>query len=158
MFGRRILIHPKQMYSIQRLGSAHIPRCLEILKSNFDIPWKELDTIMNAVANKVEGIFIKDTLVGFIAISTIIDESEILMCAVDPAYHKQGFASALVQLSLNQLKALNTAAVFLEVDTHNLPAKRLYTKFGFQTIGHRKAYYLQSSGSYNDAIIMRLAL
>lgn len=144
------------MSSIQRLGSAHIPRCLEILKSNFDTPWKELDTIMNAAPNQVDGIFINDTLVGFIAISTIIDESEILMCAVDPAYHKQGFASALVQLSLNQLKALNTAAVFLEVDTHNLPAKRLYTKFGFQAIGLRKAYYLQSNGSFNDAIVMRL--
>jgi ribosomal-protein-alanine N-acetyltransferase len=144
------------MVNIQQLDSTHISRCLDILHSNFDSPWQELDTVFNQTTNEVSGIFIENYLVGFIALSTILDESEILMCAVDRGHHKKGLASALVDYALNDLRALKINAVFLEVDIHNLAAISLYKKFGFQPVGQRKAYYLQSNGTYNDAIVMRL--
>ncbi len=145
------------MFNIQRLDSNHIARCLEILKSNFDPPWKELNTIFENPANGVLGAFVEGDVVGFVALSTTLDESEILMCAVDPKYHKQGVATALVTHVLNDLKELGVGAVFLEVDTHNLAAQGLYKKIGFQTVGQRKAYYCQPDGSYHDAIVMRFS-
>jgi [ribosomal protein S18]-alanine N-acetyltransferase len=144
------------MFNIQRLDSTHISRCLEILQSNFDIPWKELHTVFKQQISRVYGVFMGDLLIGFLAMSTILDESEILMCAVDPGHHKKGLASALVDHALNDLSDLRINTVFLEVDIHNLAAIGLYKKFGFQSVGQRKGYYLQSNGSYNDAIIMRL--
>lgn len=145
------------MVNIQRLDSAHIVRCLEILTSNFDSPWTELDTVFDNLANSVYGAFIEGDVVGFVAISTILDESEILMCAIDPKYHKQGVATELVGHALNDLKDVGVWTVFLEVDTHNFAAQGLYRKIGFQTIGQRKSYYLQPDGSYHDAIVMRLS-
>lgn len=144
------------MFNIQRLDSTHISRCLEVLQSNFDIPWEELDTVFKQPISRVYGVFIGDILIGFLAMSAILDESEILMCTVDPGHHKKGLASALVDHALNDLSELRINTVFLEVDIHNLAAIGLYKKFGFQSVGQRKEYYLQSNGSYNDAIIMRL--
>lgn len=143
------------MLSIRPLDSEHIPKCLEILNLNYAAPWKELDTIFHTATNSIYGAFIETTLIGFIVISTVFDESEILMCIVNPEHHKQGVASTLLDYSLDCLNKRRNSAVFLEVDTHNLPAIALYKKFAFQSIGFRKAYYLQPDGSYNDAIIMR---
>jgi len=115
-----------------------------------------LDTVFNQPTHRVYGVFMGDTLFGFLALSTILDECEILMCSIDLEYHKKGLASMLVAHTLNDLRALEISAVFLEVDTHNQPAIGLYKKFGFQPIGQRKMYYLQPDGSYNDAVIMKL--
>ena len=146
------------MFNIQRLDLNHISWCLDILTSNFDSPWKELDTIFENPANRVYGAFIENKGVGFIALSTTLDEGEILMCAVDPQYRKKGIATDLVKHILKDLQALGVSAVFLEVDTYNLAAQALYKKFGFQTVGQRKQYYRQSNGSYHDAIVMRLSV
>jgi [ribosomal protein S18]-alanine N-acetyltransferase len=146
------------MLNIQRLDLRHISWCLDILTSNFESPWKELDTIFENPANRVYGAFIEGEGVGFVAISTIQDESEILMCAVDPQYHKKGIATDLVKHILQDLKTLGVVAAFLEVDTYNLAAQGLYKKFGFETVGQRKQYYRQSNGSYHDAIVMRLSI
>lgn len=145
------------MVNIQQLDSTHIARCLEVLTLNFDVPWKELDTVFETPVNRVFGACIDGEVVGFVATSIILDESEILMCAVDPKYHKQGVATALVSRVLNDLQELGVEAVFLEVDTHNFAAQGLYQKIGFQTVGQRKAYYRQPDGSYHDAIVMRLS-
>lgn len=143
------------MFNIQRLDSTHISSCLRILNLNFNTPWKELDTVFNSSTNYIYGVFMGNALVGFLALSTILDESEILMCAVDPDHHKKGLATALIDYALIDLKRLNINVVFLEVDDRNVPAQGLYAKIGFQPIGRRNAYYLQPDGSYNDAIVMR---
>lgn len=145
------------MFNIQRLDFNHIARCLEILTSNFDSPWKELDTVFENPANRAYGSFVEERIVGFVAVSITLDESEILMCAVDPTYHQQGVATGLVAHVLSDLKELGVGAVFLEVDTHNFAAQGLYQKIGFHIVGHRKAYYRQPDGSYHDAIVMRLS-
>ena len=145
------------MFNIQKLDVRHIPRCLDILKSNFDCPWKELNTVFENPANRVYGTFVEDGVVGFVAVSIILDECEILMCAVDPEHHQQGVATGLVKYILNALKDLEVGAIFLEVDTHNLAAQGLYRKLGFQVVGQRKAYYHQLDGSCHDAVVMRFS-
>jgi ribosomal-protein-alanine N-acetyltransferase len=146
------------MLNIQQLDPSHIPECLEILTSNFETPWKELKTVFEASTNRVYGACIENRVVGFVAVSSVADEGEILMCAVAPLHHQQGVATALVERALNDLKSLGVIAIFLEVDIHNVAAQRLYQKLGFQTVGHRRAYYRQPDGSYHDAVVMRLAI
>lgn len=156
MCDRQTLQTQRYMFNIQQLDVNHCEQCLKILKSNFDSPWTELNTVFENPANRVCGVFIEDVVVGFIVVSIILDECEILMCAVDPKYHKQGVATELIKHLLHELKNLKVKAVFLEVDIRNLAAQGLYKKFGFQTVGQRKHYYHQPDGSYHDAIVMRL--
>ncbi|WP_350331728.1 ribosomal protein S18-alanine N-acetyltransferase [Candidatus Bodocaedibacter vickermanii] len=158
MYGRQTSPTPKYMFNIQRLDISHIARCLDILTSSFDSPWTELNTVFENPANRVCGVFIEDVVVGFIVVSIILDECEILMCAVDPEHHKQGVATALIEHVLNDIKDLEIGVIFLEVDIHNVAAQGLYKKFGFQTVGQRKHYYHQPDGSYHDAVIMRLSI
>jgi ribosomal-protein-alanine N-acetyltransferase len=131
---------------------------LEILTSNFDSPWKELDSVFETSTNRVYEACIENRVVGFVVVSSVADEGEILMCAVAPLHHQQGVATALVERALNDLKSLGVITVFLEVDIHNVAAQGLYKKLGFQAVGQRKAYYRQPNGSYHDAVVMRFAI
>lgn len=157
MYVQQTLLILRYMFNIQRLNPTHIAQCLNILKSNFGSPWKELDTVFENPANSVLGAFVEEMIVGFVAVSITLDESEILMCAVDPRYHNQGIATGMVEHRLRDLKDLGVSVVFLEVDIHNLAAQGLYKKFGFRTVGQRKKYYRQPNGSYHDAVVMRLS-
>jgi len=144
------------MINIQPLTINDSTNCLEILTATFTTPWKELETIFNTSSNIAWGAFIDDRIIGFIVLSQVLDECEILMCAVNPTHQRQGIARALLTHTLNTLKKVNS--IFLEVDITNFPAQKLYESIGFNIVGTRKNYYLSPNGSYSDAIIMRLSL
>lgn len=144
------------MLSFQQLNINYQTPCLEILNANFSKPWAELETIFNTQSNLIRGAFIESELVGFVVLATVLNEGEVLMCAVKPKHHRKGIATALLEETINQLKGIDT--LFLEVDVQNLSAQKLYKKMGFHIAGHRKNYYLQPDGTYHDAIILRLNL
>ena len=48
--------------------------------------------------------------------------------------------------------------ITLEVGINNIAAKNMYSSFNFIECGIRKNYYRNSSGSREDAIIMKLNL
>lgn len=60
------------------------------------------------------------------------------------------FGSLLLDNLISYSKSLNLNTVTLEVNEHNLPAIKLYDKFGFSKIGVRKKYY----GGKEDGILM----
>jgi ribosomal-protein-alanine N-acetyltransferase len=45
--------------------------------------------------------------------------------------------------------------VFLEVEEHNHPARRLYDRAGFSVAGRRERYYKQPGGEQLNAVLMR---
>lgn len=79
---------------------------------------------------------------------TAPDEAELLNLAVDPAYRRQGAASAL----LEELARVTRGAIFLEVAEPNENAIALYRKAGFEAIDIRKGYY---SGGKINAVVMK---
>jgi ribosomal-protein-alanine N-acetyltransferase len=84
--------------------------------------------------------------VGFVLSRRVENEAEILMVAVSPAERGRGLAGRLTHRHLGRLAALGIACVFLEVDEGNRPARRLYDRAGFQTVGRRSGYYQRSEG------------
>ncbi len=81
------------------------------------------------------------TMIGFILSRLAADEAEILSIAIAPAWRGRGFARPLLDLHLRRLAGLGARAVFLEVDEHNAPARRLYRGAGFFEVGGRQGYY-----------------
>ena len=63
---------------------------------------------------------------------------------------KEGIGSKLLNKIFEIAKEKNAQTITLEVNEKNLPAIRLYQKFGFEQTGLRKKYY---HNMYN-AIIM----
>ena len=83
------------------------------------------------------------------------DEAEILSIALDPNQRGRGFSRDLLLQHLGHLAGRGVRTVFLEVEENNQPARRLYERAGFATVGRRERYYLQPGGEQLNALLMR---
>lgn len=79
-------------------------------------------------------------IVGFITYSINVDFAEIDDIFVVKEYRQKSIASNLLQDLIDKLRG-KTQKIFLEVRESNLPAIKLYQKFGFVKVGDRKNYY-----------------
>jgi [ribosomal protein S18]-alanine N-acetyltransferase len=92
---------------------------------------------------------------GFILSRLAAGEAEILSVAVASARRGRGVARALLDLHLRRLAGLGAKAVFLEVDEHNEPARRLYRRAGFREVGRRAGYYQENRDRPANALVLR---
>lgn len=79
-------------------------------------------------------------ILGYIIASYVGDETELLRIAVDNEKRKMGVGKRLMQSYLEDAEKICVSG-FLEVRSHNLPAKALYEKTGYKKIATRKNYY-----------------
>ena len=99
------------------------------------------------------------TVLGFCILQPVLDEANLLLMAIDPAYQQQGFGQQLLQQSIDALSGCNM--IFLEVRQSNQAAIALYEKLGFAQIDLRKNYYPSNadrSKGKEHAVIMALTL
>lgn len=82
-------------------------------------------------------------------------DADLLSIATVPAARRRGVASAMLGHLLDVARRAGCRAVLLEVRASNAAARALYERFGFQTIGTRRRYYL---APVEDAAVMRLGL
>src|SRR3989339_644037 len=75
-------------------------------------------------------------IIGYIGHEKVLDEIHIINMAVHPDYRSRGIGSRLIDKILNDQDTF-----FLEVRVTNVPAIRLYEKYGFKNISLRKKYY-----------------
>jgi ribosomal protein S18 acetylase RimI-like enzyme len=77
-------------------------------------------------------------VVGFVVISFHARDKlgEIYMIAVDPDYHRQGTASALIEFALDQMRGAGMTIAMIETgdDPGHAPARRTYENVGFQIL------------------------
>jgi [ribosomal protein S18]-alanine N-acetyltransferase len=104
----------------------------------------------NVIAHRAA---VAGSLVGFILSRLVAGEAEILSIAVAASRRGKGLGRQLLDLHLRRLAGLGTRAVFLEVDANNTPARRLYQRAGFCSVGRREGYYPAGQGS--AALILR---
>jgi ribosomal-protein-alanine N-acetyltransferase len=141
------------MVSIIKMQSTHISDVLSLEKICFGEGWtstpfdKELYRNDCSYFIAVENGFI----VGYSGSWTILEELHITIMAVHPNHRKHKTGQKLL---INLIKeGLDSGAkwVTLEVKASNIPAQKLYEKFGFSVKGRRKQYYHQDR---EDALIM----
>lgn len=119
----------------------------------FDRYSKELiKESLNSSSNLNLIAYMKKAAVGYISVSFVVDEGEVLKIVVAEGYRELGIGSALIQDVVTRLKNKGVQVIHLEVRSNNIPAKRLYEKNGFVKISKRQKYY--SDGA--DADIYRL--
>ena len=147
------------MYKIDILDLTHADEIFQIESQSFSDPWTK-ESIISSLENPLMKVFgcynESDTLCGFVCVSVLPPEAEILDIAVSPDRRKEGVGKALINSTLFSLKTeLSVETVFLEVRESNVPARSLYKKFGFEEIGKRSRYY---SNPTEDAILMKIDL
>ncbi len=81
-----------------------------------------------------------DVILGFISATVLYDTCDILDIVVDPNHRREKIASNLLTYLISECGE-NMKLMTLEVATHNIPALKLYEKFGFEIIYKREHYY-----------------
>lgn len=91
---------------------------------------------------------------GFAGILKIIDEVNIMNIVVRKDKRNEGIGSKLLDEIFKIAKQQKAQSITLEVNENNLPAIKLYQKFGFEQVGLRKKYYRNT----DNAVIMSVEL
>lgn len=94
-------------------------------------------------------------VIGFCMSRLAADEAEILSVALAARHRGRGYSRELLQTHLRHLAGHGIARVFLEVEENNQPARRLYERAGFRTVGRRERYYRAPGGEQLSALVMR---
>lgn len=109
----------------------------------FSHPWSRhsLEAELNNPTSLFYTAVEDDKVIGYIGMSTVIDEGYIFNVAVDENHRKKGVGTALIQELVTYGKKNNFAFITLEVRQSNEKAISLYSHFGFIKAGERKNYY-----------------
>ena len=92
-------------------------------------------------------------VVGYVTVSRVVDEAELLKIAVSKTYQKSGLGSKLILAIESELKDNNIVSIFLEVKANNVSAIAFYERHGYERISVREKYYKDT-----DAYIYRKRL
>jgi ribosomal protein S18 acetylase RimI-like enzyme len=80
-------------------------------------------------------------IIGFVITRLNNDEPEIGPVGLVPEARGQGLASYLLVCVLKSLKEMGSTSAHLDTTITNLPAQRLYRKFGFEEVNFKQFYY-----------------
>lgn len=132
----------------------HVPQVAALEKICFCDPWSE-----GSVASELENPLSRwlvalegEQVLGYVGSQTVLDESDMMNLAVDPAFRRRGIARALVCALIEQLRKMGSRCLTLEVRASNESAQALYACLGFVQVGRRKNYYHHPK---EDALILR---
>lgn len=109
------------------------------------------EIINNKSDHKVFAAFRDEKTAGFLILSTVLDEAEIIEVAVAENLRRSGIASELMSELFEWCKKNGIARILLEVRESNFPARSYYKKFGFAEDGRRRNYYRDP---VEDAVLM----
>ncbi|MGP1282501.1 MAG: ribosomal protein S18-alanine N-acetyltransferase [Parasphingopyxis sp.] len=98
-----------------------------------------------------------DEPAGFALSRMIVDEAELLLIAVRPAFRGKGIGRELLQRVCGTAADRGAKRLHLEVREGNAAAN-LYHAMGFEKIGRRRNYYSGGNGERFDAITLALQI
>lgn len=133
--------------------ASHLDGIMTVEKKCFTAPWTK-NMFLSEMYNENTRLYVlleNAVIVGYISLFKVLDEIHVNNIAVDPQYQRKGYASLIMDRSLEISKELSAAHVTLEARRSNIPAIELYRKYGFEILGFRKNYYKNPK---EDAIIM----
>ena len=134
---------------------------LEIERDSFPTPWSP-ELFRSEMANSISRMLVvkatqaqATVVVGYVVFWRVADEIHLHSIAVRKDLRKCGIASRLLSKVIRDCRPEGARFVTLEVRCSNLPAQKLYEKFGFSVRGVRRGYYTDTG---ENALIMSVDL
>ena len=131
---------------------------LAIEQLSFQWPWDRISFEAELSCQNACNYVVKSTradnepqIVAYAFIRRLADKLHILKIAVTPARRGHGIATWLLNRSFTAGARQGASSVYLEVRPSNIAAVELYEKLGFNEIGRRPKYYMDSK---EDALVM----
>ncbi len=141
--------------AIRRMAETDLAAVLETEQAGYDFPWTE--GVFRDCLRVGYGCWVLEREarpVGHLIMSVVAGEGHVLNLCVHPRYQGQGLGAALLEHALCMAGRLGADMMFLEVRPSNLPAIRLYDRWGFAELGIRKSYYPAPGGAREDALVL----
>ena len=114
------------------------------LEQQYPIDMYSIDTIVSSFENDYYEnlvITINGRIIGYISITIIYEECNLVKIIIDENYRKRGYATLLIKQIFGDAKEKKAKKIYLEVRSDNIPAKNLYEKMGFERTNTRDKYY-----------------
>ncbi len=149
-----MVARPRLSLRIVPMALGDLDAVQEIERRSFRTPWPshayrtELETnrLASYLVARLDG-----RVVGYGGMWLMVDEAHVTTFAVDPDFRRRRIGELLLLALLDLAVVRHAHAATLEVRLSNLPARRLYEKYGFRPVGLRPRYY---SDDNEDALIM----
>ena len=109
------------------------------------------DEVSNSLARYYTAKTLSGELAGYAGTWHIMDEGHITTIAVKKDFLRNHIGEALICRIIEDCYKDGVKYLTLEVRVSNIPAVRLYEKYGFKSLGTRKGYYQDNN---EDALIM----
>ena len=141
--------------TIEKMNAGQVAQIAALEKICFSDPWSE-NSIASELENKLAHWLVAQEgkmVAGYIGSQTVMGETDMMNVAVHPDFRRRGIAEALVKRLVEDLQAMESHCLTLEVRASNTPAQALYEKLGFTEVGRRPRYYQNPK---EDALILRL--
>jgi ribosomal-protein-alanine N-acetyltransferase len=140
--------------AVEAMTLDDLPAVHRIERSSFSVPWPDDAYRSELLTNRLATYVVAragDEIVGFGGLWVMVDEAHITTFAVDPRWRRRGVGEWMLLGLLDRALARQAREATLEVRLSNMPARRLYEKYGFRPVGIRPRYY---SDNGEDALIM----
>lgn len=138
---------------ISRMTISDLESIQDSLLSYFDDFWN-FNVFKNELLNpnsKYIVAKVNNKIVGFAGIWKSVDDVHITNIVTAKKLRRQNIGSILLSNLIEMAKSeISITSITLEVNSANIPAQKLYEKFGFKKVGIRKKYY----NNTDDAVIM----
>lgn len=128
----------------------------DILTCEFDDFWN-YNLFKSELENKNSMYIVaklNNQIVGIAGIWLSVDDIHITNIVVKKNCRNQKIGSLMLNNLIKLCENRTQKSITLEVNSNNIPAQKLYQKFGFKNVGIRKKYY----NNTEDAIIMTKTL
>lgn len=139
---------------IEKMTSSDIENIAFLEKECFSEPWSD-ESLKTELKNKNAHFFVaqdKGKILGYIGSQCYSGECYISNIAVFREFQNQNIGSILLKNLIDFMKN-KCEFISLEVRKSNIPAIKLYKKFGFKQVGIRKDFYRKPQ---EDALIYTL--
>lgn len=142
---------------IRTMQSEDLKQVVWLEKQIFSRPWSE-QSIGDALKRQDTIYLVAEmdgAVQGYLGIWCTAEEGDLCNMAVAGDARRQGIATELLMAGMNDCREKGLKRILLEVRASNEPAKQLYARHGFVSIGVRRGYYTEPS---EDAVIMECQL
>ena len=139
---------------ISEMNLQDLEEIKDCLLTDFDDFWS-YNILKQELENGKSKYFVakqENEIVGFAGILLIIDQVNIMNIVVKKDKRNFGIGSSLLEEIIRYSKIHNATSITLEVNEKNIPAIKLYKKYGFKQVGLRRKYY----NNEDNAILMDL--
>ena len=144
-------ILPLEITPIRR---RHLPAVLRIEGKVYPRPWSAGLFLSELAQKNSRAYFVarnQGRVVGYAGVMILGDEGHVTNIAVDPGFHRHKIGTRLMLALVEASRERKVRSMTLEVRRANQGAQTMYKKFGFETVGVRRGYYVETG---EDAYIM----